>query len=566
MFNVFTSVLGGVGLFLLGMILMTDGLKALAGGALRTVLARFTDNRFKAVAAGAGITMLVQSSSATTVATIGFVSAGLLAFQNALGVVIGAAIGTTGTGWIVALLGLKLSIGKVMLPLIGVGALAKLMGRGKISQAGIVLAGFGVIFVGIDVLQAGMQGLAGHFNPADFPEATFGGRLLLALIGMAMTVVMQSSSAAVATTLAAVAGGTIDLEQAASLVVGQNVGTAVSSGLAAIGGTAPAKRTALAHVIFNLSAGTIGFLVLPVATHVLDRWATTLADGNHALAIAAFHTAFNLLGAALFLPILPFFARGIERWVRPRGPRLTQHLDTSLLQLPSVAIEAVRNVLKGIAATLYDRLHQMLEGGRKWQGSSEFRELEEALAETRRFLQRIPPPETTGFEFQRQLSTVHALDHLERMLEDANEPESLTVTRRNHSLRKVAEDLGEILALLAKQLRDPEIEPDAPLAEAFSHKLAEDRRTARPAILEATAAQRIDAEQALKELAAQRWLDRLAYHVWRSAHHLREMTRREVKAAPPTAADAGMPTRILTREDVAKPTENPGENPPPATG
>ncbi|MCZ7604698.1 MAG: Na/Pi symporter [Planctomycetota bacterium] len=559
MFTVITSVLGGVGLFLLGMILMTDGLKALAGDALRTVLSRFTDNRFKAVAAGAGITLLVQSSSATTVATIGFVSAGLLAFQNAVGVVIGAAVGTTGTGWIVALLGLKLSIGKVMLPLIGVGALAKLMGRGKISQAGVVLAGFGVIFVGIDVLQAGMQGLADHFNPADFPEATFGGRLLLSLIGMAMTVVMQSSSAAVATTLAAVAGGTIDLEQAASLVVGQNVGTAVSSGLASIGGTGPAKRTALAHVVFNLSAGTIGFLALPAVMHALDRWATDVAEGNHALAIAAFHTAFNLLGAALFLPILPYFARAIERWVKPRGPRLTQHLDASLLQLPSVAIEAVRNVLKGIAATLYDRLRQMLEGGRKWQGSSEFRELEEALAETRRFLQRITPPETTGFEFQRQLSTVHALDHIERMLEDANEPESLAVARRNDSLRRVAEDMGELLAQLVKQLRDPDIEPDAQQAEAFSRKLAEDRRTARPAILEATAAQRIGAEQALKDLAAQRWLDRLAYHIWRSAHHLREMTRKEAKAAPPTSADAGMPTRILKREDV----ETPGANPPP---
>ena len=133
MFNVITSVIGGIGLFLLGMILMTDGLKALAGDALRSILSKYTTNRWSALGAGAGITAVVQSSSATTVATIGFVSAGLLPFANAVGVVIGANLGTTSTGWLVSLLGLKLNVGQLLLPLIGIGAFAKLVTRGRRS-------------------------------------------------------------------------------------------------------------------------------------------------------------------------------------------------------------------------------------------------------------------------------------------------------------------------------------------------------------------------------------------------------------------------------------------------
>ena len=196
MFEVLSGVIGGIGLFLLGMILMTDGLKSLAGDALRSILIRYTANRYSACAAGAGITAIVQSSSATTVATIGFVSAGLLPFQNAVGVIIGAALGPTSTGWIVSLLGLKLSVGKIMLPFIGFGALARLMTRGKPAQIGTVVAGFGVIFVGIDTLQGGMEGLSQQFDPSSWPQATIAGRALLVLIGIAMTVVMQSSSAA----------------------------------------------------------------------------------------------------------------------------------------------------------------------------------------------------------------------------------------------------------------------------------------------------------------------------------------------------------------------------------
>jgi len=240
-------MLGGIGLFLLGMILMTDGLKTAAGNALRKALARFTGGPLSALLSGATLTALVQSSSATTLATIGFVSAGILTFEQAVGVVFGANLGTTSTGWLVSLLGFKVSIAAFALPMVGAGALANLLGRGRWRAAGLAVAGFGLIFVGIDQLQVGMAGLATRLDPSMLPGDNLAGRLALVGLGVLMTVVMQSSSAAVATTLAALHAGTIGLDHAAALVIGQNVGTTVTAGLAAIGASTAARRTALAH-------------------------------------------------------------------------------------------------------------------------------------------------------------------------------------------------------------------------------------------------------------------------------------------------------------------------------
>jgi phosphate:Na+ symporter len=537
MYTVVASVIGGIGLFLLGMILMTDGLKSLAGDALRSILSRYTTNRYSAVGAGAGITALVQSSSATTLATIGFVSAGLLPFSNAVGVNIGAALGTTSTGWIVSLLGLKLSVGKIMLPVIGIGAGLKLMARGRWAKIGMALAGFGVIFVGIDVLQAGMAGLAEEFSPANFPDAHFGGRIVLALIGIAMTVVMQSSSAAVATTLAAVAGGTINLEQAACVVIGANVGTTITAGIASLGASTSARRTALAHIIYNATTGVMAFVVLPLFLLLVDTLPDLFTDA--AITIAAFHTSFNLLGVVVFLPFLTGFSKLVERLVKTKGPRLTQNLDPSLVSVPPVAIEAARRTLKGIGVELFEYLAAHLRADRRLPGTELLDELDVALAETRRFLVRIPPPDTQGYEFHRQISTMHAIDHLERLTAEAREHRKLKQARGADRLRESCDELSNLLDLLAAQIQAPKVEPDVERAQAFSQRLADERRNARPAILEATAARRIDPDRALADLSAQRWLDRVAYHVWRTTHHLREMTREELAEHAQTSADAG---------------------------
>jgi phosphate:Na+ symporter len=202
-----SQLFGGIGLFLLGVFLLTDGLKTAGGEVLRRILVKFTGRPFTAFISGTGLTVLVQSSSATTLATIGFVSAGILSFSQAIGLVIGATLGTTSTGWLVALVGLKFGIGKLAFPLVGLGAMARLVTHGRKAALALSVAGFGLMFVGIDSLQTGMAGLSGSFSTDQLPHGTFFGRALLVVIGIVLTVIMQSSAAAVATTLAAFHSG-----------------------------------------------------------------------------------------------------------------------------------------------------------------------------------------------------------------------------------------------------------------------------------------------------------------------------------------------------------------------
>jgi phosphate:Na+ symporter len=175
MIGILITVTGGIGLFLLGMVLLTDGFKAFAGEALRQASVRFTGTPFKAFGSGALVTMMVQSSSATTVTGIGLVSAGLLTLPQALGAVFGASLGTTSTGWIVSVLGLKASLGFYALPLVGIGAFLKLLAHGRWKSLGLAMAGFGLIFIGIDTLQDGMQRFSDVFALATLPSRGLGG-------------------------------------------------------------------------------------------------------------------------------------------------------------------------------------------------------------------------------------------------------------------------------------------------------------------------------------------------------------------------------------------------------
>ncbi|MDZ7343636.1 MAG: Na/Pi symporter [candidate division KSB1 bacterium] len=514
------NLLGGIGLFLLGMILLTDGLKAVAGEALRRVLSRFVRGPFSALLSGATVTMLVQSSSATTLTTIGFVSAGLLTFPQAVGVMFGANLGTTSTGWIVAVLGLKISVGKLALPLIGVGALLRLLTRDRLAAGGLALAGFGLIFVGIDTLQAGMAHLAELFDPSQLPGETFSGRLLLVAMGIAMTVVMQSSSAAVATTLTALHSGAIDLTQAAALVVGQNVGTTVTAGLACIGAATAAKRTAIAHILFNLITGIVALAILPYFVRLADALAHGLEDQPGALSLATFHTVFNVLGVLLLLPWTRGYARLIERFVPERGPALTRRLDATVATVAPVAIEATRLTLREIALVLSEYLQNMLRNKQGRPNTEALQAVSRALDETRKFIGRVRSDPETKAEHQRHIGTLHAMDHLERLLESCREAKPAPWLERDAALAAAAGRLSEGLAAIAPWLSGSETVAPVDHLATLSVSLAETRRTHRLAILEETAAGRADAGDTLARLEALRWLDRLGYHIWRAVHHL----------------------------------------------
>jgi phosphate:Na+ symporter len=513
------TIFGGIGLFLLGMVLLTDGLKAAAGGALRTVLARFTGGTLRAIASGAGVTALVQSSSATVLTTIGFVSAGLLTLRQATGVIFGANVGTTSTGWIVSLLGLKLSIGAWALPLVGAGALLRLLTHHRMAGFGIALAGFGLIFVGIDVLQEGMGALSARIDPATLPGSGPGARLLLVLSGAVMTVIMQSSSAAVATTLTALHTGAITLEQAAALVVGQNIGTTVTAALAALGASVHARRTAVVHILFNVFTGTVAFLLVPAAVAAYAAADEYTRGVEPAVLIAGFHTVFNVLGVLLLAPFITPFTRLVQRLVPDRGPQLTRRLDPSVAELAPVAVEAARRTVMDIGDVVLGVLRRALEDPRRDRiPVAELERAAAALGETRLFLARVRTSATAS-EHARHLAVHHAADHTDRLIErllqhtPPRAPAEPGFDRRRHEARQL---LPSLRHWLTEDAGDSHVDDCRSLSEA----VAIERRTARAETLARTASGDIDPNVANAELEAMRWLDSSLYHVWRMMHHL----------------------------------------------
>lgn len=513
------TLLGGIGLFLLGMILMTDGLKAAAGDALRDGLARLTGGAGKAMLSGMVITALVQSSSATVLTTIGFVSAGLLTFTQAVGLIFGANLGTTSTGWIVSLLGLKVSVSALALPLVGVGALARLLLRGRSASLGLALAGFGVIFVGIDMLQAGMGTLSSRIDLARFPATTLPARVMLVAVGAAMTVVLQSSSAAVATTLTAVHAGTVDLGQATMLVIGQNLGTTVTAGLASVGASVPAKRTGLAHILFNVVTGVVAFVFAPLFLYLVEDASLLPGADDPAVALAAFHTAFNVLGVLLLLPVAPRFAHLIARLIPERGSPYTRNLDPSVAELPAVAIEAARRSVVGVAAAQIDVACPLIDGSEGDARTPSLDPITEALHEIREFLRHVRTAPDLATEHPRHLGVLHALDHLDRLDESLREPPPRAHVGGDDGTRVLRGSVRAMLQDVTRWLRGHGASPLTRL-EAMSKEVAEYRRTRRAHVLSLAASGEIDTAEALGWLEGVRWLDRVLYHVWRSVHHL----------------------------------------------
>jgi phosphate:Na+ symporter len=515
-----SALLGGIGLFLLGMTLMTEGLKATAGGALRDLLGRFTGGPLRSFASGAALTALIQSSSATIVTTIGFVSAGLLGFQQAIGVIFGAAVGTTSTGWLVAFLGLKYSVSVVALPLVGLGALLRILGRGRLASFGLVLAGFGLIFVGIDALQGGMAALAERIDLGAIRGDRILGILLLVGTGIVMTVVMQSSSAAVATTLAAVHAGTIDIAQAAALVVGQNAGTTVTAAIASLGASVPARRTAVTHILLNSFSGVVALLLLPAFALVL-AWSQRSFGLGPAEQIALFHTSFNLIGVAILLPQTERFARLVVRLVPERRRAMTNYLDDSVRALPPVAVEAARRTVVEIAAAVFEVARQVLQPrGIVGDRRDPLAAAREALGRTRAFLGGVRTSPEMENEHRRHLAVLHALDHVERMIEALEEvPAHDWLTPEGELHAVAAGTAGSLVEPLAWLRAGGRAAPAPDLAD-LSRSTAEQRRLHRPEVMARTAAGKLPPEVALRTLDAMRWIDRVVYHIWRTVHHL----------------------------------------------
>ncbi len=520
MLDIFFPFAGGIGLFLVGMMLLSDGLVAFAGGTLGRALVRFTGTPSKAFVSGTFVTALVQSSTATTVTLIGFVSAGLITFSQAIGVVIGASLGNTATGWIVAGLGLKVNLGFYTLPLIGIGALLKLLTPARGAALGMSLAGFGLMFLGLNTLQEGMRGLSAVFSLADLPDGGYSARIAAMLIGLAMTAILQSSSAAIATTLTALHTATINFEQAAALVVGAAIGTTLTGALAAIGGSIYAKRTALAYILFNSVAGLIAIVLLPAFFFLIDLAGAYVGLQPGATSLAAFHTLFIAAGALLFLPFTPRFGRLVERILPDRGDSITQRLDHSLLAIPAVALEASQRALEQLAERLFDFYGNLLSLGAPASQGNGLAQAGHSLERTYDFVSRIQLPPGDARLGAQRIAQLHSVDHLLRFHNRLHDLAQAGIDFSDPDYAWAIENSREMLALARQGLARKNLAPCLEQLELDAVTLAALSRQVRHDLLQDMAAPSASPANALRKTDAYRWMERTGHHIWRICHYL----------------------------------------------
>lgn len=335
---------GGLALFMLAMHMMTNGLKECAGAELKNILHTWTKTPMRGVLSGLLLAAVVQSSSAVTVATIGFVNAGVLSMAQSLGVVFGVNIGTTMTGWLVSLIGFGFKIEALAMPLIALGVgLRFLAPHAKYRAFGEALAGFGLFFLGLTILKDSFSDVANTYGTALLTRE--GNNLfVLVLIGFVATFLTQSSSASIALIMLAASQSVIGLHAAAAAIIGANVGTTTTALFASVGATANARRLAIGHVLFNVGTGVVAFMILSPLTAATIQLVDWLGlQYNSVVKLAVFHTVFNVLGVALFLPFLGKFSRFLEGLFHREEDDLSRpkYIDKTILKTPSVAVSAL---------------------------------------------------------------------------------------------------------------------------------------------------------------------------------------------------------------------------------
>jgi len=351
------QLLGALGLFLFGMKVMSDALLLLAGNKMRGILATMTSNRFLGISTGFLITSVIQSSSATTLMVVSFSNASLLTLTESISVIMGANIGTTITAWLITILGFKVSMSAIALPLVGFGFLFMFSKKENLKNWGGFIIGFAILFIGLQFLKEAMPNI--NENPGilqflnRYADMGYGSILLFLFIGTVLTVVIQSSSATMALTLIMTAEGWIPFELAAAMVLGENIGTTITANLAAIVANFHAKRTARAHLIFNI-LGVVWMLILFYPFLRMISWLTQwlgsespyLSAAAIPVAISLFHTVFNVMNTFLLVWFINPIAKIVE-WVVPeklepeREIDEPKYLNEKIAQFPETVIASL---------------------------------------------------------------------------------------------------------------------------------------------------------------------------------------------------------------------------------
>lgn len=455
----FAEFIAGLGFFLLGMQRLETALGSLFGKSLRTSLRHHTRHPAQGILVGTVATAILQSSSLVTLILLAFVGAGILSLGNALGVVLGANLGTTFTGWLVTAIGFKLELDAVALPAIGIGALGVvfLKSQQRLGAAAVLLLGIGMLLFGLDLMTNSANDFAAGFDPSTIRNYS---PLVFLAVGFGFTVVVQSSSAAMMANLSALSAGIIGLEAAAALAIGADLGTTVKVMLSALDATAEKRQVALAHFLFNVATTIMAFVLLQPLL-----WLVTQGFGisDPLFALVAFHSTFNLLGIVLFYPFLGRFAAFLENRFSRSEDHISLFIATSAVAVPEAAVESldhetrhlVRRCIELNAAAIGISTPSFPDGyasgpppgNTSRELGSRYEELKDLEGEMLGFVQAVqeqPLGETEAVRLAQLLvATRHAV-HAAKAIKDI---------RHNLEAADAGEDgLGELLGIFRKEM------------------------------------------------------------------------------------------------------------------
>ncbi len=498
----FLNLLGSLGLFLFGMKMMSEALQKVAGDKMRSILSSMTSNRFMGILTGLLVTMVIQSSSATTVMVVSFVNAGLLTLVQSIGVIMGANIGTTFTAWLISLLGFKFSIVLIAIPLVGIGFPLVFSKKASLKHWGEFIVGFALLFMGLDFLKNSVPRI--DQSPelfaflSNYANIGYISVFIFLLIGSLLTIVIQSSSATMALTLVMCSQGWITFEIAAAMVLGENIGTTITANIAALIGNASAKRAARAHLIFNLM-GVFWMLI------IFFPYTRTIANlmANHngvspyesldsvPIALSIFHTSFNLINTGLLVWFTPIIVK-IVTWMVPAKKEEEEefrlvHINIGMLSTAELSlVQAYKETIIFAKRTIrmfgfvkllfnetndkdFDNIYQRIE---KYEGISDRVEVEIAT-----YLNKVSTYELSD-ESSRKLQALFRIISEIESVADSNYALARTMKHKRdakiwfsqeirNNMNKMFEKIDEALLIMQQNLIDGQKDPNINMGPVY---------------------------------------------------------------------------------------------------
>ena len=489
------NIVGSLGLFLYGMKLMSDALQRAAGSRLRRVTGRMAATPLSQIASTAAVTATVQSSSAITVMIVSFVNAGIVNLRQAIGMIMGANIGTTVTAWIIAVFGFELNFSVISVPMVGLGFALILLHKARYRALGEIVIGFALMLLGLAVLQSSMSGVAQNTalfrELAVYADLGYLSVILFVLIGALLTAILQSSSATITLTIIMCQSGWIPFEAGAAMILGENVGTTVTANLAAIVANTSAKRAALSHTLFNV-AGLVW--VVPLMPWITDGIAGLFAGMGHTgpeaapLMLAFFHSGFNILNVCLLVNFIPQIMRSVT-WMVHQSPDDNRKrlfaLDSGMVSTPELSLMQAHNEITNHAKRVL-KMFGMVRSLMTTTNAQEFLAAYEHVEKYERitdrvereiitYLSRITSQDNSEGATRRLQTMFRTISHIEQIGDGNLELARILRTKKERNLwfnQELRDKLGSLFDLVEQALYVMVTNLENPTAEGVERSRA----------------------------------------------------------------------------------------------